>query len=84
MVSRAYYGPFENAFYWGRKEHAWLLRAEGMSHRKIGLRLGVSEERSRQMVREFGRRVGRRGPRFWVDGQQVKEKNGEEVKLDVN
>ena len=42
-----------------RKEHAWLLRCEGMTLRRIGLRLGVRQERARQLIWIFGRRVSR-------------------------
>lgn len=36
-------------------EHAWLLRAEGLTYRAIGNRLGVSQERARQKIWKFGR-----------------------------
>jgi hypothetical protein len=42
-----------------RREHAWLLRAEGLTLREIGRRLGVSHERVRQILYQFGRRVQR-------------------------
>lgn len=42
--------------YWrARKEHAWLLRAEGLTYRAIGARLGVGPERIRHLVWSFGR-----------------------------
>lgn len=51
-----------------RYEHAWLLRAEGKFFKQIGMRLGVSHERARQMVLIFGRRMQRaqRRARFKV------------------
>jgi DNA-directed RNA polymerase sigma subunit (sigma70/sigma32) len=42
---------------WARLEHAWLLKAEGLRLEDIGLALGVSRERARQMVVKFGRRA---------------------------
>jgi hypothetical protein len=46
-------------FYDARREHAWLLRAEGMELKTIGLRLGVSIERVRQLIRLFGLKTNR-------------------------
>jgi hypothetical protein len=40
-------------------EHAWLLRAEGVTFQEIGERLGVTRERARQRVTKFGRRIRR-------------------------
>lgn len=40
-----------------RREHAWLLRAEGETFRSIGQRLGVNSNRARQLVWIFGRRA---------------------------
>lgn len=43
-----------------RHEHAWLLRAEGLTYRQVGERLGgISVERTRQIVHKQGRRVAR-------------------------
>jgi hypothetical protein len=43
-----------------RLEHAWLLRAEGLPLKQIAYRVGVnSNERARQMISKFGRRVQR-------------------------
>lgn len=42
-----------------RAEHAWLLRAEGLTLREIGERIGLSHERVRQMIRKFGRDTSR-------------------------
>jgi hypothetical protein len=40
--------------YWSaRREHAWLLRAGGLTLQAIGVRLGVTRERVRQMVARF-------------------------------
>ncbi len=40
-------------------EHAFLLRCEGMSYRKIGERLGVNKERVRQLLVYFSKRMRR-------------------------
>lgn len=40
-----------------RGEHAWLLRAEGLSLAQIGARLDISKERARQILAKFARRV---------------------------
>lgn len=42
-----------------RHEHAWLLRAEGVTYSEIGQRLGVGRERAQQLVHRQGRRVQR-------------------------
>ncbi len=42
-----------------RHEHAWLLRAEGLTLQQVGDRFGVSRERAREMIAKFGRRVRR-------------------------
>ena len=42
-----------------RKEHAFLLRCEGMTLRQIGLRLGIGPQRVRQLIWIFGRRTSR-------------------------
>jgi hypothetical protein len=45
---------FSNA----RGEHAWLLRAEGLTYRQVGERLGgLSVERTRQIICKQGRRM---------------------------
>jgi DNA-directed RNA polymerase sigma subunit (sigma70/sigma32) len=42
--------------YWSaRREHAWRLRAEGLTQHAIGMRLGVTRERVRQMLARFER-----------------------------
>jgi hypothetical protein len=59
----------EDREYWlARQEHAWLLRAEGMSYAEIGRRLGVCRARPRGMIRHFGRVVMRaiRRPRRYT------------------
>jgi len=40
-----------------RCEHAWLLVAEGLSHKEISTRLGCTEMHVRSMVNQFGVRV---------------------------
>jgi len=45
--------PYEMAM----KEHAWLLRAEGLSLRAIAGRCGGSETAAMNRIRTFGRRV---------------------------
>lgn len=43
-----------------RAEHAWLLRAEGLTYRQVGERLGgISASRAQQIVHRQGRRVAR-------------------------
>jgi hypothetical protein len=53
-VSRLVFDPVLSA---ARHEHAWLLRAEGYSLGKIGARLGVTRERTRQMIYRQGNKV---------------------------
>ncbi len=56
----------EAASYWSvhigraRKEHAWLLRAEGMKFKEIGKRLGISMVQARMLVFQFGRETASR------------------------
>ncbi len=56
----------EAASYWSvhigraRKEHAWLLRAEGMKFKEIGRRLGISMAQARVLVFQFGRETASR------------------------
>jgi transposase len=40
-----------------RGEHAWLLRAEGLTFREIGQHLGVSATQAMNMVQRFSRHV---------------------------
>ena len=48
------------ADYWrARKEHAWLLRCEGLKLREIGLRLGTGAPQAQLLVLAFGRRMTR-------------------------
>lgn len=51
--------PFERLYVQARWEHAWLLRAEGLTLQQIGKRLGVGREGARQIIDKFGRRVQR-------------------------
>lgn len=46
-------------FAMARAEHAFLLRCEGMSLTKVGRRIGVGRERTRQIVDKFSRRFRR-------------------------
>jgi hypothetical protein len=59
---------YDDGYWSARNEHAWLLKAEGLTLREIGLRLGVSRERARQMIWHFGRRVRRamKHTRIWT------------------
>ncbi len=58
------------AFRSARKEHAWLLRAEGMKLKEIGARLNVTGARAREMIHQYGRRVGKAmgRTRWTIDG----------------
>jgi hypothetical protein len=47
----------QDDYYAARKEHAWLLRAEGAVFREIAARLGVNKESARQLTLWFGRRM---------------------------
>jgi DNA-directed RNA polymerase specialized sigma24 family protein len=51
--------PRDVVYYMAQREHAWLLRAEGLTFGEIGLRLGVPQGTARGMVRSYGRRVAR-------------------------
>ncbi len=46
---------YARAYALARREHAWLLRAEGLMFRQIGARLDVGPARARQLVFEFSR-----------------------------
>lgn len=53
--------PYRSA----RDEHAWLLRAEGLSLQIIGDRLGgLSRERVRQIIFRFGLKVTKKRTKF--------------------
>lgn len=41
------------------EEHAWMLRAEGLTYRAIGKRLGITGGRTAQIVLKFGQRCQR-------------------------
>jgi hypothetical protein len=41
-------------YFHARHEHAWLLRAEGLTYEAIGERLGITSDRARQIVIRFG------------------------------
>ncbi len=51
-----------------RKEHAFLLRCEGLKYREIGPRLGVGSNRARLLTLEFERRLRKvlRQAKFYV------------------
>lgn len=42
-----------------RHEHILMLRAEGVTYREIGERLGVCTARARQLAKIAGHRLGR-------------------------
>ena len=50
---------YRQAYAAARYEHAWLLRAEGLTLRQIGKRLGVSHNQARVMIFQFSYRVKR-------------------------
>jgi len=51
---------FELLYVQARREHAWLLRAEGLTLQQIGDRLGgLGREGVRQIIHKFSRRVQR-------------------------
>jgi len=51
---------YRQAYADARGEHAWLLRAEGLTFQQIADRLGCgTRERARQIICKFGRRVKR-------------------------
>jgi hypothetical protein len=56
-------GPYvgvDHTYAHARREHVWLLRAEGLTLEQIAARIGlVSRERVRQIIHQFGRRVQR-------------------------
>ena len=43
-----------------RAEHIWLLKAEGLTYRKIAPRIGVTPGRIQQIVKNFGRKLSLR------------------------
>ena len=43
----------DNYYYHARWEHAWLLRAEGLTFSEIAKHFGVTTERARQMISQF-------------------------------
>jgi len=51
------YAIGQDEYHTARYEHAWLLRAEGLKLKQIGNRLGCSNERARQMINQFGRKM---------------------------
>jgi len=40
-----------------RYEHAWLLRAEGLTYEEIGLRMGIGKQRASYLVHVFSRQM---------------------------
>ena len=63
--------PVQTQQFRARSEHAWLLRAEGMIYRQIANRLGLSIERSRQIVFAFGRRVTKSAKRVRIRFEEI-------------
>lgn len=51
--------PDMSAYQYARYEHAWLLRAEGLTLDEVGSRFGVGGCRAAQMIKRFGKRVQR-------------------------
>jgi hypothetical protein len=49
----------EDGYSQARYEHAWLLRAEGLTLHQVGAHLGITKQRARQLISSYGRRVGR-------------------------
>ena len=43
-----------------RAEHIWLLKAEGLTYRKIAPRIGITPGRIQQIVKNFGRKLSLR------------------------
>lgn len=52
-------GKHINMHAWARREHVFLLRAEGMKWHEIGARIGTSGARAQQLSQAFGRRLAR-------------------------
>ena len=48
---------FDEIYLAAREEHAWRLRAEKLTHREVGARLGVTHHRARQLSARFGCRI---------------------------
>jgi DNA-directed RNA polymerase specialized sigma24 family protein len=42
-----------------RREHAFLLRCEGVKYKEIGQRLGVRKQAAHQLVMRFGKRLNK-------------------------
>lgn len=58
-----------------REEHAWILRAEGLTLREIGERLGISKDRCRQLIWKCGRRnIRQNRTRFYFNDCQKTER----------
>lgn len=50
---------YDNEWYEARREHAWLLRAEGLTLKPIAKRLDTSITTIQHYISRFGRRVAR-------------------------
>jgi len=60
------YNITDEDYFAARREHMWLLRAEGVTYTAIGKRCSITGGRARQIINRFGREVRRslRGARF--------------------
>ncbi len=52
-------GLYINPYYEARREHAFLLRAEGRSYKEIAARLGISPTRPGQLIYCFGQQLAK-------------------------
>lgn len=61
----------DQEYFQARREHAFLLRCEGMTLREIGERLGYTPERSRSAIWQFSKQVNKalKGTKFTLERQ---------------
>jgi DNA-directed RNA polymerase specialized sigma24 family protein len=59
MTIDDYWDRFLDGYYVARREHAYRLRAEGLSYREIGERLGICWGRVRQILVKMERHLGK-------------------------